>query len=547
MNFIQYNERRSVVREEMTGMTRIDPPPERGFLRNLTGRFRGDLAAKLGATLLLVGAVSTYWDIATHIDIGRERFLTPAHIGIYSAVLLSAIAIALSGLADHFHAGDSFLDALRHPFRNLRPGIGVAGAGMLTALVAAPIDNAWHELYGIDVTIWSPPHLLAIFGIAASTLGLAALVAPAVLGRNSAIYPVLLAGFMTALLITTAEFEFNAPQYRIAYHPIILAASSALVFTTAAGRRWRATTVALWFEGVRIASVLYLLAEGRSLPFVPVVLPAAIVADLMIKNRRQRGPAMGATVAVVAIISNWIALELLPGLHWPVDDLVLGVPLALVAGALAGLVGAQLGDRLEGVRTTTRLPFAVRRAATAALIPMILILMTSPVLAHEVGGRRGTGVITWSPRVPEAEETIDIHISDLSLDSGVQPDNLRIEAWRAEHRIQLPVNDTSNDAKVELTLPEEGLWFLFVRAKAGQENLMWGDHFTIAEDGGGESGIHRQRFTLGVDTLAVEEPPAWVDATAYGVSILVLGLLLLGVVRSLRRLPFADAPRAAPV
>src|SRR5918992_1527353 len=166
-------------------MGAIEPELGRGVVRRAVACFDGALAAKIGATLLLVGAVSTYWDIATHIDAGRERFLTPAHIGIYSAVLISAIAIALSGLADHFRVGDSFLTALRHPFRNLRPGIGVAGAGMLTTLVAAPFDNAWHEIYGIDVTIWSPPHLLAIFGIAAASLGLAALAAPAVQGRDS--------------------------------------------------------------------------------------------------------------------------------------------------------------------------------------------------------------------------------------------------------------------------------------------------------------------------------------------------------------------------
>ncbi len=509
----------------------------RAVVRSLLSRFEGELAAKVGATLLLVGAISTYWDIATHIDVGRERFLSPAHIGIYSAVFISAIAIALSGLADHLRAGDSFLTALRHPFKNLRPGIGVAGAGMLTTLVAAPFDNAWHEIYGIDVTIWSPPHLLAIFGLAAASLGLAALVAPAVSRRESLFYPVQLAAFLTALLITTGEFEFNAPQYRIAYHPMILGAASALVFTTAAGNRWRATTTALWFEGVRIASVLYLLAMGRSLAFIPVVLPAAIVADLMIRNGRRRGPLMGAAIAVTVTISNWVALESLPGLQWPTDDLAMGAPLGVLGGVIAGFIGARLGDRLEGFRPTTPSPYGVRRGVVAALLPTLLIVVASPGLAHELGGRRGGGAITWSPRVPEAAEIITIKISDLFLDSGEQPENLRIEAWRAEHRIQVPVDLGSGGGSIELSFPEEGLWFLFVRAEAAKENLLWSDHFTVAEEGAGESGTQRQRFTLGVDTLASNEPAAWVDFLSYGVSILILVLLIRGVTRALRRLP----------
>src|SRR5688572_18141513 len=98
-----------------------------GGLRRLVAPFEGPLAAYVGGVALFVGAISTYWDIATHIDVGRERFLTPAHIGLYASVLISAIALALSGLADHFLAGDGFLAALRHPFRTLRPGVGVAG------------------------------------------------------------------------------------------------------------------------------------------------------------------------------------------------------------------------------------------------------------------------------------------------------------------------------------------------------------------------------------------------------------------------------------
>lgn len=542
MNTIQYNERRSVGERERMGMSTTSRA-QRGAGRSLVGRFEGTLAAKVGATLLLVGAISTYWDIATHIDVGRERFLTPAHVGIYSAVLVSAIAIALSGLADHFRAGDSFLTALRHPFRNLRPGIGVAGAGMLTTLVAAPFDNAWHEIYGIDVTIWSPPHLLAIFGIAAASLGLAALVAPAVLRRESFFYPVQLAAFLTALLITTGEFEFNAPQYRIAYHPIILAAASSLVFTTAASPRWRATTVALWFEAVRIASVLYLLAVGRSLAFVPLVLPAAMVADV-IRCRAHPGVAMGVAVSFVAVISNWIVLELLPGLQWPVDDLLVGLPFALIGGAVAGFIGARLGDRLEGRGTAAPSSPRLRRVAATALIPTILILAPAPALAHEVGGRRGAGTIAWSPRVPEAGQTIAIRISDLSLDSRSQPENLFVEAWRAEHRIEAPIDYAKDGGSATLTLPEEGLWFLFVRAEADEENLLWGDRFTVEEEREGQAGTYRRRFTLGINTLAGQEPSAWVDVLAYGLSILILGLLIIGVARALGRLPYQDVSRA---
>ncbi len=40
--------------------------------------------------------------------------------------------------------------------------LSMLGAGMLVS--AAPFDDLWHRLYGIDVTIWSPPHMAGVFG-----------------------------------------------------------------------------------------------------------------------------------------------------------------------------------------------------------------------------------------------------------------------------------------------------------------------------------------------------------------------------------------------
>jgi len=43
-------------------------------------------------------------------------------------------------------------------------GFILLGFGALTDLLAAPFDNYWHELYGIDVTLWSPFHIMGTIG-----------------------------------------------------------------------------------------------------------------------------------------------------------------------------------------------------------------------------------------------------------------------------------------------------------------------------------------------------------------------------------------------
>src|SRR3989442_3956861 len=46
------------------------------------------------------------------------------------------------------------------------PGFHLAAWGIALTVLAAPIDDLWHRLFGLDVTLWSPPHLLGLFGVA---------------------------------------------------------------------------------------------------------------------------------------------------------------------------------------------------------------------------------------------------------------------------------------------------------------------------------------------------------------------------------------------
>jgi len=49
-------------------------------------------------------------------------------------------------------------------------GFHLAAWGIGLTVLAAPIDDLWHRLFGLDVTLWSPPHLLGIAGAAINTL-----------------------------------------------------------------------------------------------------------------------------------------------------------------------------------------------------------------------------------------------------------------------------------------------------------------------------------------------------------------------------------------
>lgn len=86
------------------------------MLQRVSGLSGGTAPALIAGIALAVSGASTYWDIASHVDGGRERFLTPRHIGIYSGVTVALVVIAMAMLSDRLGEGASFFEALRIPF-----------------------------------------------------------------------------------------------------------------------------------------------------------------------------------------------------------------------------------------------------------------------------------------------------------------------------------------------------------------------------------------------------------------------------------------------
>jgi len=112
----------------------------------------GSLVAKL------VGAWGLAWDIQWHMTIGRDSFWIPPHLMIYSSVTMGLVLVG-GVLAYEWLRGIA-----------TTRGFHLAALGLVLVVLAAPIDDLWHRLFGLDVTLWSPPHLLALFGSAVSTL-----------------------------------------------------------------------------------------------------------------------------------------------------------------------------------------------------------------------------------------------------------------------------------------------------------------------------------------------------------------------------------------
>lgn len=126
--------------------------------------------------LRVINGLGFAWDVRWHVLVGRDRFLTPPHILLYSGTALTGLVCTALVLWDTraYRLGrgvddDNSIRVLGLFHAPL--GAVVAGCGALVTALAAPFDNYWHELYGIDVTLWAPFHVMGLIGGTTQALG----------------------------------------------------------------------------------------------------------------------------------------------------------------------------------------------------------------------------------------------------------------------------------------------------------------------------------------------------------------------------------------
>ncbi len=131
--------------------------------------------AVLAVTSVMIGG---HWDISWHSSIGRDTFWTPAHMAIYFCGVLSGISFGYVILSTTFGKNSPLSPFSVHIWGFRAPlGAFIASWGGIVMLTSAPFDNWWHDAYGLDVKIVSPPHILLFVGIYGVLLGTLVLIA----------------------------------------------------------------------------------------------------------------------------------------------------------------------------------------------------------------------------------------------------------------------------------------------------------------------------------------------------------------------------------
>ena len=125
---------------------------------------------------LITALFGMYWDISLHIGVGRDEgpLANPAHYPILFGLFgLSASGALACALPRGDQAGPSGVQISKN-WRAPVGGVLLMGAGAY-ALLGFPLDDVWHRIFGQDVTLWGPTHLMLIGGAGLSLIGMALL------------------------------------------------------------------------------------------------------------------------------------------------------------------------------------------------------------------------------------------------------------------------------------------------------------------------------------------------------------------------------------
>ncbi|CAN5543777.1 hypothetical protein BH18ACT1_BH18ACT1_07920 [soil metagenome] len=233
----------------------------------------------------------------------------------HTAIVVDLVLIAWAGGAGVLFATLDRVDTrLRWGGLRIPWSAGLLGLLGLSAVAGFPLDELWHQTYGVDVTMWSPTHMLMIlvaaFSGAASWLVLAEAGVP-VSGRRWWRGLHVVAAWLTLQGLTAplGEFAFGVPQFNQLFHPLIICMAAGLAVVAmrlVLGRGWAFGIVFVSF----LLDQSNLLAGGNDGPVrtraaAMYLVSAAVVEVVALLLGTERRPRFALVTAWASGPSGW--------------------------------------------------------------------------------------------------------------------------------------------------------------------------------------------------------------------------------------------------
>lgn len=307
-------------------------------------------AVTLASLCTIIGIM---WDISWHTTIGRDAFLSPPHILIYMGAIFGGLFSGIQVLWNTFGAPKSVRPALVRIWGIFYSSLGALFCiwGAIAMLTSAPFDDWWHNAYGLDVVILSPPHSLLGLGMLFLQFGACVSVSKYlnVAEHNTTEQPrqktilqvlfVIAAASLICMIMVLATDYIDRREQRTGSFYII--ASLALLlflpaFAKALRTRYAATTIALTYFFIiaitnwvlqtvpavpKLGPILNPVTHLQSLQFPLLIFVPALAIDLILNKMKANDWVKAALVSIAFVV-------LLFAVQYPFSGFLVKSPLA---------------------------------------------------------------------------------------------------------------------------------------------------------------------------------------------------------------------------
>src|SRR3954454_2460797 len=372
---------------------------------------------------LLIAVFGMYWDISIHIDEGRDPgpLANPAHyfilVGLFGVFFCGIVSMAL--------AQQKPSDVATKITSNMWMPLGalmilVCGT---VSLIAFPLDDIWHRIFGQDVTLWGPTHLLLFGGASFSILGIWVLQVESLrsrgedITRNSWLDKLRDLSLAGALLIGMStfqgEFDFGVPQFRLVWQPVLLALAAGVALVAARIRYGRGGALAAAGFFIALRGFLAIMVGpvlGETTPHFPLYLAEALCVELVALKWDERRPLMlgavgGFLIGTVGFFAEYAWSHVWMVNSWPPSLIGEGLPLAAIVGTGAGILGGAIGRAVTPSAAGDRWPRWALPAAGVAVLAVIVWCVPQPAPSNPP-----TAAVTLTQVKPPPQRQAIVHV-----------------------------------------------------------------------------------------------------------------------------------------
>jgi hypothetical protein len=461
-----------------------------GFSERVSGQPAwASLPCGLAIISLISAVFGLYWDVSMHIDQGRDVSVwgNPGHFfilgGLYGIFAAGFFAICLGREERADRPGPTAIRIAKGWYAPLGGVLMMFTGGF--SLVAFPLDDLWHRLFGQDVTLWGPTHLMLIGGAVMTLLGIAVIQAEVVRAMKGAgvmdlekawvrhLRVVWLpGGLLVGMSTFQGEFDFGVPQFQLIFHPMLIMFAAGLVLVMARiwlgrGAMWGAVAFFIIMRGG--LAVLIHDSLGESLTHFPLYIVEALCVEaaalaIAVKQRPLAfGALSGVLIGTIGLAAEWGWSHVWMPLPWPSEMLGETIAFGLAMAIAASLLGAWIGARLDDEIAYDR---SLRPVALGSALA-IFAMLAFPLFTSSLTGVRANVQLTTV--TPGAQRTVNATVTLSPRNAADDAKWLTATAWQGGGRLVVDRLERVSEGvyRTNKAIPVHGKWKAMIRIHKG--------------------------------------------------------------------------------